>query len=244
MTAHSTPSRPRGIAGYIRTVLALDGALATTALTVFQYFVVSVSFFGCLVPTVAFTLLVGWQPTHLALCLGAASLLPLAPAVFALLRSTRALLERRADARGGRSFWVAFGAGWRRLWWAAAGTSLMTLLLSYDLALFGAADAMLLFVAAAGAVVAVLLIAVCAAAAANPGLRPVAALSVAAAALARRPHVGLSWLLLIGLGIAAASLPLIGSALALFLPALLGAGIHICNDALRMPLTDETRRAS
>jgi hypothetical protein len=120
----------------------------------------------------------------------------------------------------------------------------MTLLLSYDLALFGAADAMLLFVAAAGAVVAVLLIGVCAAAAANPGLRPVPALGVAAVALARRPHVGLSWLLLIGLGIGAASLPLIGSALALFLPALLGAGIHICNDALRMPLTDETRRAS
>ncbi|WP_109209628.1 MULTISPECIES: hypothetical protein [Microbacterium] len=242
MSATSNATRQAGLAGRVRTLLALEGPVAATMLTVFQYFVVSVAFIGCLVPAVAFTALVGWQPTHLALWLGVLSLLPVVPAVYALLCSSRRLLADRADAQGGRLYWRSFVRACRDLWWAAAGASAVALLLSYDLALFGDADAMLLFVVAGAAVAVVLLIAVCVVAAAGPARRPVETLSIAARAVALRPHIGLAWLLLIALGVAGAGLPVIGSALALFLPALLGAAIHICNDALRLPLTDETRR--
>lgn len=237
-------SRPTGVGARVRAVLALDGRVATTMLTVFQYFIVSASFIACLVPAVAFALLVGWQPTHLALWLGAVSLLPLAPALYALLRSTRRLLDDRADAHAGRLFWASFVNGCRTLAWAAAGASALVLLLGYDLALFGGSDAMLLFVAAVAAVLIALLIAVCAVAAARTSHRPVHTLTLAVRAVARRPHIALSWLLLLVLGVGVASLPLIGAPVALFLPALLGAAIHICNDALRLPLTDETRSTS
>lgn len=243
MTA-PTSSRPTGVGSRVRALLALDGRVATTMLVVFQYFVVSASFLACLVPAVAFALLIGWQPTHLALWLGAASLLPLAPAISALLRSTRRLLDERAEARAGRLFWAAFANGCRTLAWAALGTSAIVLLLAYDLALFGGSDVMLLFVAAAAAVLVALLIAVCAVAAAHTSQRPVQILTIAVRAVARRPHIALSWLLLIVLGAGIATLPLIGAPVALFLPALLGAAIHICNDALRLPLNDETRSTS
>ncbi|WP_203581854.1 hypothetical protein [Microbacterium hibisci] len=246
MSATSNATGRTGTAGRVRVLLALDGPVAATMLTVFQYFVVSISFIGCLVPVVAFTALVGWQPTHLALWLGVLSLLPLVPAGYALLRSSRRLLADRADAQGGRLYWRSFVVGCRTLWWAAAGASAVALLLAYDLALFGDSDAMLLFVAAGAAVAVMLLIAVCVVAAAGVAAgvarRPIETLSVAARAVARRPHIGLAWLLIIALGLIGAGLPIIGSAFALFLPALLGAAIHICNDALCLPLTDETRR--
>ncbi|MGK3954253.1 hypothetical protein ACLKM7_18185 [Microbacterium sp. I2] len=233
MTATPTPSRSAGGFARMRAVLALDGAVAQLVLAVFQYFVVSVSFAGCLVPVVAFSLLVGWQPTHLSLWLGALSLLPVVPAVYALLRSSRRLLAERADAGAGREFWRSFVRGARTLAWAAIAMSALVLLLGYDLALFGGSDAMLLFVAAAAAIVLALMIAVCAVAAACDGGSPVELLTAAAKATARRPHVALSWLLMLGLGVALAALPVIGAPFALFLPALLGVGIHICNDALR-----------
>ena len=161
MTAAPTPSRRTAVAGRVRALVAVDGRVAATLLSVFQYFVVSVSFLACLVPVVAFTLAVGWQPTHLALWLGAASLLPVAPAVYALLRSTRRLISEAADAGAGRVFWASFVNGCRTLAWAAAGASALVLVLGYDLALFGGSDAMLLFVAAVMMLLLVLLIAVC-----------------------------------------------------------------------------------
>ncbi|MCP2638148.1 hypothetical protein K0817_016465 [Microbacterium sp. HD4P20] len=233
MTAAPTPSRPAGTIGRLRSALALDGPVARLMLTVFQHFVVSVSFAGCLVPAVAFSLLVGWQPTHLSLWLGALSLLPVVPAIYALLRGSRYLLDEQADAGAGREFWRSFAGGTRVLAWAAIAFSALVLVLGYDLALFGGSDAMLLFAAAAMAVILMLAIAVCVAAAARDGASPVELLTMAAKAIARRPHVALSWLLMLGIGVALAALPVIGAPFALFLPALLGVGIHICNDALR-----------
>ncbi|NLP84292.1 hypothetical protein HF576_10555 [Microbacterium sp. CFH 90308] len=233
MTAAPTPSRPVGGFARLRAVLALDGAVAQLMLAVFQYFVVSVSFAACLVPAVVFSLLIGWQPTHLSLWLGALSLLPLVPAVYALLRSSRRLLAERVDGGAGREFWRSFARGARNLAWAAIALSALVLLLGYDLALFGGSDAMLLFAAAAAAIVLALVIAVCAVAAVRGGGSPVELLTAATKAIARRPHVALSWLLMLGLGVALAALPVIGAPFALFLPALLGVGIHICNDALR-----------
>lgn len=231
------------LAARARALIALDGPLAATVLAVFGYFIVSVSYLACLVPLFAFTTLVGWQATHLAVWLGAASLLPLAPATYAALRAARLLLDERGEARAGREFWTAFADGCRRLWWAAAGTSAVALVLAYDLALLGGSDAVLLLVAAGAAAAVALLIGVCVVAA--PGVRrPVETLTAAVQAIARRPHIALSWLLLLGLGLAATAIPLIGPALALFLPALLGAGIHVCNDALRLTRPDETSRAS
>ncbi|MFD4959469.1 hypothetical protein [Microbacterium sp. NPDC058389] len=224
----------------VRALIALDGPLAATVLAVWQYFVVSVSFLGCLVPLFAFTTLVGWQATHLAVWLGAASLLPIVPAAYALLRGTRLLLAERGEARAGRAFWNAFAKGCRHLWWAAAGTSLVALVLAYDLALLGGSDAVLLLVAAGAALAAALLIGVCVVAGSDGFGRPVETLTAAVKAIGRRPHIPLSWLLLTGLGLAATAIPLLGPALALFLPALVGAGIHICNDALRLTRPDET----
>ncbi|GAA5205052.1 hypothetical protein [Microbacterium kyungheense] len=232
------------IAAKARALLALDGPLAATVLAVFGYFTVSVSYLACLVPLLAFTSLVGWQPTHLAVWLGAASLLPVAPASYALLRASRLLLTERGEARAVRAFWTAFADGCRRLWWAAASLSLVTVLLQYDLALFGGSDTVLLLVAAGAALAAALLVGVCVLATAQDLKRPVETVAAAATAIGRRPHIALSWLLLIGLGLAATAIPLLGPALALFLPALLGAGIHICNDALRLIRTDETSSTS
>lgn len=241
MTAQ-TPSKPVSALGRLRGLAALEGPLATAVLTVFQYFLVSVSFWGCLVPTFAFLALVGWQPTHVALWLGALSLLPVVPAVYALLRSSRRLLAERAEARAGRVFWTSFAGACRTLAWAALAVGVLVLLLAYDLALVGASDAMLLFAVGTAVVVLVLVIGICAVAATRSEYRPMDVTTAAVKAIARRPHVALSWLLLVGLGIAAMTLPVVGSALAMFLPALLGVGIHICNDALRLPLNDETRK--
>ncbi|MBW9094169.1 hypothetical protein JNB62_10785 [Microbacterium jejuense] len=272
-----------------RALVALDGPLATTVVAVFAYFTVSVSYLACLVPLFAFTGLVGWQATHLAVWLSAASLLPVAPATFALLRASRLLLAERGEARAVRAFWAAFAEGCRRLWWAAASLSLLVVLLQYDLALFEGSDAVLLLVGTGAALAAVLLVGVCVVSGSAPTVdervsssgarapsaqrpegegapsaqrpegegapsaqRPghqassagaVETLTAAATAIARRPHIALSWLLLIGVGLAATAIPLLGPALALFLPALLGAGIHICNDALRL-IPDETSSTS
>ncbi|MDR7185033.1 hypothetical protein J2X85_002067 [Microbacterium trichothecenolyticum] len=241
MTVSNTSSRTAGVGARVRAILALDGPVAGTALTVFQYFVVSVSFLACLGPALAFAALVGWQPTHLAIWLGAASLLPLVPATYALLRSTRRLLAERGEARAGRLFWRSFASGCRHLAWAAIAASAVVLLLAYDFALFGGSDAMLLFVAASGAASLAFFIAVSLAAEAKDEHAAVALATAAAKVIARHPHIVLSWLLLTGLGVAALALPVVGPPLALFLPALLGVGIHICNDALRLPLIDETR---
>ncbi|MGU3646265.1 hypothetical protein ACLBXX_14960 [Microbacterium sp. C23T] len=242
MTVSNTSSRTAGVGPRMRAILALDGPLAGTVLAIFQYFVVSVSFLGCLSPALAFTALVGWQSTHLAIWLGAASLLPLVPAMYALLRSTRRLLAERGEARAGGVFWRSFASGCRSLAWAAIAASAVVLLLAYDFALFGGSDAMLLFVAAAGAASLAFFIAVAVlAAAAKDEYGAVALATAAAKVIARRPHIVLSGLLLTGLGVAALALPMVGPPLALFLPALLGVSIHICNDALRLPLIDETR---
>jgi hypothetical protein len=240
MTASTAPS-PRGSGARVRALLALDGPIATLLLTTFQFFLVSVSFVGCLVPALLFTALVGWQSTHLAVWLGALSLLPLAPAVYALLRSARRLLIDRSDAHAAREFWISFAHGCRTLAWAAIAVCVLAVLLGYDLALFGASGAMALLIACAAAASAALLIAVCAVAAARDDHHAVELLTAAVKAIARRPHVALSWLLLTVIGVVALAVPVIGPPLALFLPALLGVGIHICNDALRLSLNDETR---
>ncbi|MBD3942609.1 hypothetical protein IF188_12960 [Microbacterium sp. NEAU-LLC] len=230
------------LAARARALLALDGPLAGTVLAVFRYFTVSVSYLACLVPLLAFTALVGWQATHLAVWLGSASLLPIAPATFALLRSTRVLLVERGDAAAGRVFWSAFAEGCRHLWWTGVSLVGAAVLLGYDLALFGGSDVVVLLVAAGAALAVALLVGVCVVATAHGPRGAVETVTAAAKAIARRPHVALSWLLLLGLGLAATAIPVLGPTLALFLPALIGAGIHICNDALRLPLTDETRQ--
>ncbi len=246
MSAAPASARAAGVLARARALIALDGPLAATVLAVFGYFTVSVSYLGCLVPVLAFTTLVGWQATHLAVWLGAASLLPIAPATYALLHSTRLLLAERGEARAGRAFWTAFATGCRRLWWAAIALAGAAVLLGYDLALFGGADAVVLMVVGATALGVVLLVGVCvvsASASAPAGdTGAVETLTATVKAVARHPHIALSWLLLIGLGLAATAIPLLGPTLALFLPALIGAGIHICNDALRLIRTDETSR--
>jgi hypothetical protein len=93
-------------------LLGYDGVIATLLLGAFQFFLVSLWFIACMTPVLAFQALVGWQSTHLALWLGAASLSTAAPALQALVtaaaspppirrptKPTRSSKRRRVDAK-------------------------------------------------------------------------------------------------------------------------------------------------
>jgi hypothetical protein len=218
-------------------LLAYDGPISTALLKIFQFFLVSVSFLACLAPAIAFTLLVGWQLTHLAVWLGALSLLLLAPAVVALLDATqRGLLE--APAPGGsaaRQYWGAFAGACRRLWWCAVGTSAATVFLAYDLALIGGSDAGLLAIVVLAALLWIVLVGVAVVAVQSPALAPLALLAAAGRAMILRPHVALSWPALTALGVALAAVPAIGTSFLLFAPALIAAAIVICNTTMGFP---------
>lgn len=229
----------------VRAAIGYDGPVSTVALQVFQHFMVSVSFIGCLVPALLFQVLVGWQGTHLALWLGAASLLPVVPAVFAALIAARAVLVAGATSGGGRAFWRSFADASRSLWWLALTASAAVLVLGYDLALMGSSDAVFLLSIVASVLFAVLVVATCQIADAhtdadsNEG--PLTLVVCAATTIARRPHIALSWVLLVVLAGLACTVPVIGPATALFAPGLVASGIVICSTALGFTPSKETR---
>ena len=241
MTAHPIAPRPVRKTRRITALLAYDGPIATALLRIFQFFLVAVSFIACLVPALVFQALVGWQGTHLALWLGAASVLPLAPAVFAALVAAGVLLAP-GETGAGRSYWRAFALGVRSLWWLALGLSLGVLLVGYDVALLGGSDSVLLFAVVVLALLLVLVVGISSMAAIHSPARPLIVASVRATAA--RPHLALSWLLLIGVGVGASMLPVIGGAIALFAPALVACGIVICNRALNFSAPDDKEHTS
>ncbi|GAA4491892.1 hypothetical protein [Microbacterium panaciterrae] len=232
ITARRTsPRRTPRVGGRLERALGYDGVIARLLLGAFDWFTVSASFLAALVPLVTFTTLVGWQLTHLALWLGALTLLPLYSALEALLAAGAVLLE--GSVRPGRAYWVAFAKATRRRWWAGLIPSAAVLLLGYDLAIVGTGAGALL----AGSVVLVVggILAIALASTApvgEAGAHPLAQVAEAAYRIVRRPHVALTWPLLAGAILVASSLPVVGGMLWLFGPALFGVAAQVCNRAL------------
>jgi hypothetical protein len=209
-------------------LLGYDGVIATLLLGAFRFFLVSLSFVACLTPALAFQALVGWQATHLALWLGSASLLTVAPALRALAVSAAVLLD--GGPAPARAFWRGFADAVR----AGRGASLLlsaaALVLGYDVALLGASGPVLLGAAAIAAIVVAVVLA--AAFLADSPLRGVGLLVAAARIVALRPHLALVWLLLAALAILAATLPVVGAVAWLSAPALAAVAAVVCNRAL------------
>lgn len=240
MTAQ--PYRNSRMRGTSRTaaVLSYDGVISTILLRIFAFFVTSVSFFACAVPAVVFQVVVGWQPTHVAVWLGAVSLLPLVPAMFASLTvADRVLLTGdRRDA--GRVFWDSFGRGVRSMWKVTLAVGGLIVLLGYDLALYGDDDRALLLGSLGLAVLFVAVLAMCSSLVARPRESEWVLVVDSLRAMAVRPHVGLCWILLTAVAVAAATLPVVGAAVALSAPALVACAIVVCNRALSFhPRTPE-----
>lgn len=214
-------------------VLGYDGVISTLLRSTAQHFLVSVAFVACLLPTLVFHALVGWQSSHLSIWLGALALLPVFPAVTGLVAAAGELRAEGADSRAGRVFWRAFGHAVRRLWWMAVALSLVVVIVGYDLALLGSSD--VVFVIAVIAIIAAATIGVGVAVVSlddEVPRRPLALLAAALGRMARRPHVPLVWLLIMGLTGAATAIPLVGALVWLFGPALAGRAVVFCNAAL------------
>jgi len=212
------------IATRARSLVAYDGALAQLLVTILHVFVVSASFLAATSPLAAFVLLVGWQPTHLAIALFAVSTLTVAPAIAGALAAADRILDERADARPGRAFWRAFAGSARSRWQVAAATAAIAWILGYDVALFSSVDGVLLVAIAGAALLTATLIAL--------GSAPRASLAGALRAAAAHPHLALAWLLLSAIGAALCLIPVVGTSLALFTPALAALAIQICNRTL------------
>lgn len=209
-------------------LLGYDGVIATLLLSAFRYFLVSLSFVACLLPALAFQALVGWQSTHIALCLGAASVLTVAPAVIALVRASSALLDSETDAA--RLFWRAFGRAVAHRWGTALAVSATVLVLGYDIALLGADAAVLLGAVAAAALVAAIVVS--GAFLADSPLRGAAFALAAARIVVQRPHLALVWLMLAVLAALATTLPVVGAVAWLSTPALAAVAATICTRTL------------
>ncbi|GAA2978529.1 hypothetical protein JOD63_003069 [Microbacterium terrae] len=230
MTAAPTAGRRTG--SRTQRLLGYDGPVATMLLATFQYFIVSVSFVAALAPVLAFQALVGWQATHLAIWLGALSLVTLFPGLHGLLQAAEALREDGAAARAGRVFWHGFARAVRTLPWAAVGIVVIALLIGYDLALLGSSDLVFLIAMAAIGVTVIIAIAVSIVAGKGEQQRPLALATAAAAAVGKRPHAALAWLMLAGLAVAATTIPVVGAVAWFFAPAGAAVAIQICNRAL------------
>ena len=229
------------IPGRVQRLLAYDGPLAVRVLGVFGCFLASVSFLACLVPLIAFTALVGWQPTHLAILLSAVATAPVVPGIHGLLGAAAALLDHGRDAHVGRVFWRGFLDGCRRLPAVIGIVAAVTVVVSYDLALLPTSDILLLAVPVIAAVLLGLVVAVSLRAGAPTAPRP--SLRGAAIAAGRAPHVVLSWVLLAALAVGAVFLPVVGTSAVLFAPGLSALGIQICARALRFDTREAERTA-
>jgi hypothetical protein len=193
------------------------------------HFLVSTQLIVCASPVLLFSALVGWQPTHLAVVLGALSLVPAWPAVFAALSTMRQVVaERDAHIRCARVFWKEFARGVRLIGtWVAAAT-LAVLVLGYDLALAPGAVALPAVVVGASALAA-LTVGLCSVKIVSPGRHTLPALADVVALTCPRPHLGLVWLLAAVAPVGLLLVPVAGAMLALFAPAAAASVVAIVN---------------
>ena len=209
-----------GLGARVASAVSYDAPLSRALLFIWHHFAVSAQFIACLAPALAFTALVGWQPTHLAIVLGVLSLAPAGPGLAALASVSAARLDARADVRPGRGFWAAYARAARELWWWWLAATGVALILAYDLALFGASDAVLVGVVLAATLLVVFSIGLSAGLGQGASRRPVAALATAGAALLRRPVPTVTRFFLVWAVVAVPAIPLIGWSLLLFAPSL------------------------
>lgn len=204
----------------------LDGPLASTLLAVWSLFVPSVCFLACCAPYLMFERVVGWQPSHGAIWLGALSVTPIGPALRGLLATAHATVgEKGYPGRLVHCFLGAIRAGSPALKAAWCSVPVVTLLLAYDLAVSRPGTRVL--VVTVGIVLVLLLVG--ASCADRPGLRAPDLLHVVLAAAARRPYLPLTWLFLLGAGMAATAIPLLGPSLLLLVPAAWAAAVDVVN---------------
>lgn len=232
MTPSSLASARSGPVARLAAALAYDGPVAATLVRVFQFFLVSVCFVAAITPAILFTALVGWQPTHLALWLGAASLLTVTPALSGVIAASQRVLLSNQETGAGREFWKAFAASCRHLGWLACAVSLIALVLAYDLAMAGASEIVLLLVIAAASGTTMLMVGAICVSVSTGTTEPRRLLAATLPAILRKPHIALAWLTLILVGAFATTLPIVGSSAWLFSPAAVGAAIVVCNAAL------------
>ncbi|MFF4622821.1 hypothetical protein [Nonomuraea jabiensis] len=210
----------------------LDGPVARTALAVWSLFVASVCFLVCCAPYLLFERVIGWQPSHGALWLGALSLVPVGPALRGLLATAQAMVGE--GGYPGRLVLRFAGAirqssgGLRLLWWLLPA---LALLLAYDVALYGRTMAVL--VAAAGTLLGLILIGASVADTRRHTLSMT--LHIVLKSAARRPHIPLTWLFLLLAAVLVTAVPLIGPSLLLFVPAAWAAAVDVVNRAWGFP---------
>ncbi|MET7337693.1 hypothetical protein [Nonomuraea sp. NPDC005650] len=207
----------------------LDGPVARTALVTWHVFVASACFLGCCAPYFLFERLIGWQPSHGALWLGALSLMPVGPALRGLLATMHAMVGE--GGYPGRPVGRFAGAirqssrGLRVLWWSLPA---LALLLAYDLALYGATNpAVPVLAVTVGTLLGLILIGATVADTRHCGLA--VTLHMVLRSAARRPHIPLAWLFLLLAAVLVTDLPLVGPSLLLFVPAAWAAAVDVVN---------------
>lgn len=205
----------------MRRLLAYDGAVAATVLRIYWFFGVSALVVVSALPLLIFIALVGWQSSHLALLLGAGVLLPLGPAICAAITAmTRFVDDGDYPGQLGRTYWSAFGRAASRLWWWWVPVFAVTLLLSYDIALFGTSDLMLLLVTVFACLLALMTAALGLQLDSTGPQRPVAMVTRVVQAIARRPLIALTRAAVIVGAVLVLTIPAIGPSLALVAPSI------------------------
>ncbi|MFG3341003.1 hypothetical protein [Glycomyces sp. NPDC048151] len=200
-------------------LFAYDGRLSRALLAVFQFFAVSGLFLLTALPAIIVDQASG-SVSHAAIWLGTVAALPIGPGVYAVLAGMRGFIAA-GGYEGGlfRRFWRDFASGAKGLRWLWLGVAALELLLAYNAALYGG-DGAFLAVTAGGAAVALAAVAVCCVAPQGASGTPLELLTLALHAAASRPLAPLAWLAVLATALAATQLPVVGTNLALFLPAL------------------------
>ncbi|MFI7135515.1 hypothetical protein ACIBQ1_58375 [Nonomuraea sp. NPDC050153] len=207
----------------------LDGPVARTALITWHLFVASACFLVCCAPYFLFERLIGWQPSHGALWLGALSLMPVGPALRGLLATVHAMVsEGRYPGRPVGRFVGAIrrsSRGLRMLWWSLPA---LALLLAYDVALYGGTNsAVPVLAGTVGMLLGLILIGATVVDTRQRGLA--VTLRIVLESAARRPHIPLAWLFLLLTAVLVANLPLVGPSLLLFVPAAWATAVDVVN---------------
>lgn len=218
--------------GTAKGLFAYDGRLSRALLSVFQCFAVSALFLLTALPAVIVDQASG-SASHAAIWLGAAAALPIGPGVHAVLAAMRGFIDE-GGYQGDlfRRFWRDFATGATRLRWLWLGVAVLELLLAYNAALYGGGDGAFLAITAGGAAVALAVVAVCCASLQGAAGRPLEVLTLALQAAAARPLAPLAWLAVLATALAATQLPVFGTNLALFLPALAAWAVLTANRKL------------
>lgn len=228
---------------WIGRILAPDARVAQVLLTIYQHVQASSLMLVTLLPALAFHVLVGWQPTHLAIWLGVISMLTAGPGLFALFSVTADFLAICAyPGSGFKRFFQAFARGAIALWqwWLTAG--MLGLLMAYNLALYGQSDGVFMAVLAGIALLAAVSVGLSCSQLQAPQRRWLATVARLGSSVARRPHALLTWLFLIVITVAAVWIPVIGPSMPLIAPALAAMTALLVNGAtgFHAMMTEET----